>query len=166
MNETVKAVDPLPRVWDPNDRIGDMLKGRRGLVVGIANEHSIAFGCAAKLRAFGAEVAVTYLNDKAEGYVRPLAEQIDAKLVLPLDVEAPGQLEAVFDRIRAAPGSARARDRRVGGGTRPGDARFLLVLPSHGGTRGAADVAGRGPGDDELLRRRQGGRELQHHGTR
>jgi enoyl-[acyl-carrier protein] reductase I len=76
-----------------------MLQGKRGLVVGIANEHSIAFGCAAKLRAFGAELAVTYLNEKAERFVRPLAEQIDASLVLPLDVEQPGQLEAVFARI-------------------------------------------------------------------
>jgi len=92
--------DPLPRVWDPDDRIGDMLKGRRGLVVGIANEHSIAFGCAAKLRAFGAEIAVTYLNDKAERFVRPLADQIGADLCLRLDVERPGELEAVFEAMR------------------------------------------------------------------
>ena len=42
------------------------LQGRKGLVVGIANEHSIAYGCAAKLRGFGAEVALTYLNEKAK----------------------------------------------------------------------------------------------------
>ena len=78
-------VDRLPKVWDPESRIGDMLRGKRGLVVGIANEHSIAFGCAAKLRGFGAELAVTYLNEKAERFVRPLAEEIDARLVLPLD---------------------------------------------------------------------------------
>jgi enoyl-[acyl-carrier protein] reductase I len=78
-----------------------MLRGRRGLVVGIANEHSIAYGCAVKLRAFGAELAVTYLNERSERYVRPLAEQLQASLILPLDVEQPGQLEAVFDRIRA-----------------------------------------------------------------
>jgi len=52
-------------------RIGDMLRGKCGLVVGVANENSIAFGCAAKLRAFGAALAVTYLNEKAERYVRP-----------------------------------------------------------------------------------------------
>jgi enoyl-[acyl-carrier protein] reductase I len=103
-NET-KPIDPLPKVWDPESRIGDMLKGKRGLVVGIANEHSIAFGCAAKLRAFGAELAVTYLNEKAEKYVQPLAEQLRASLLMPLDVEQPGQLEAVFDRIRAEWGS-------------------------------------------------------------
>ena len=93
-------VDPLSKVWDPESRIGDMLRGKRGLVVGIANEHSIAFGCAAKLRGFGAELAVTYLNEKAERFVRPLAEEIDARLVLPLDVEKEGELDAVFDRIR------------------------------------------------------------------
>jgi enoyl-[acyl-carrier protein] reductase I len=93
-------IDPLPKVWDPESRVGEMLKGYRGLVVGIANEHSIAFGCAAKLRAFGAELAVTWLNDKAEKYVRPLGEQIAADIMMPMDVEQPGQLEAVFDAIR------------------------------------------------------------------
>jgi enoyl-[acyl-carrier protein] reductase I len=100
MDDTVQAIDPLPKVWDPESRIGDMLKGKRGLVVGVANENSIAFGCAAKLRGFGAELAITYLNDKSERFVRPLAEQLQAELILPLDVEQPGQLEAVFDRIR------------------------------------------------------------------
>ena len=75
MPDTATPVDPLPTVWDPNSRVGDMLRGRRGLVVGIANEHSIAYGCAVKLRAFGAELAVTYLNERSERYVRPLAAQ-------------------------------------------------------------------------------------------
>jgi len=79
-----------------------MLKGKKGLVVGIANAESIAFGCAAKLRAFGADIAVTFLNEKAEKYVRPLAEQLGADLILPLDVEQPGQLADVFDHIRNA----------------------------------------------------------------
>jgi enoyl-[acyl-carrier protein] reductase I len=99
MHDAVAKIDPLPKVWDPETRIGDMLRGKRGLVVGVANEHSIAFGCAAKLRAFGADLAVTYLNEKAECFVRPLAEQIDASLILPLDVEKAGDLERVFDRI-------------------------------------------------------------------
>jgi enoyl-[acyl-carrier protein] reductase I len=94
------SVDPLPKVWDEDSRVGDMLKGMRGLVVGVASQESIAFGCAAKLRAFGAEIALTYLNDKAKKYVEPLAEQIDASMLLPLDVTQPGQLEAVFDAIR------------------------------------------------------------------
>jgi enoyl-[acyl-carrier protein] reductase I len=92
--------DPLPRVWNPDDRIGDMLKGRKGLIVGIANEHSIAYGCAAKLRAFGADIAVTYLNEKAEPHVRPLAEGLDADLVMRLDVSREGELESVFETIR------------------------------------------------------------------
>jgi enoyl-[acyl-carrier protein] reductase I len=94
-----RPADPLPRVWDPEARIGEMLAGKRGLVVGIANADSIAYGCAAKLRAFGAELAVTWLNEKAERFVRPLAEQLGASLMMPLDVEQPGQLEAVFARI-------------------------------------------------------------------
>ena len=91
--------DPLPRVWDPDSRVGDMLKGKRGLVVGIANADSIAYGCAVKLRAFGADLAITWLNAKAEPHVRPLAEQLGASIAMPLDVEEPGQLEAVFARI-------------------------------------------------------------------
>jgi enoyl-[acyl-carrier protein] reductase I len=95
-----KSVDPLPKVWDENTRVGDMLKGKRGLVVGVANADSIAFGCAAKLRAFGAEIALTYLNDKAKKYVEPLARQIDSSILMPLDVSQPGQMQAVFERIR------------------------------------------------------------------
>lgn len=75
------------------------LSGKRGLVVGIANEHSIAAGCARMFRAIGAEIAVTYLNDKAEPYVRAVAETLPASLVMPCDVTVPGQLEAVFARI-------------------------------------------------------------------
>jgi len=96
-----KPVDPLPKVWDENSRVGDMLRGKRGLVVGVANGESIAFGCAAKLRAFGAEIALTYLNDKARPHVAPLAQQIDSSILAPLDVTQPGQMQALFDRIRA-----------------------------------------------------------------
>jgi len=99
------SIDPLPKVWDENTRIGDMLKGKRGLVVGVANGDSIAFGCAAKLRAFGADIALTYLNDKAKPHVEPLAQQIDAALLLPLDVTQPGQMKAVFDTIEQTWGS-------------------------------------------------------------
>lgn len=99
------SLDPLPKVWDENTRIGDMLKGRRGLVVGVANGDSIAFGCAAKLRAFGAEIALTYLNDKAKTYVEPLAQQLDASLLMPLDVMQTGQMAAVFEQIRSTWGS-------------------------------------------------------------
>ena len=76
------------------------LAGRKALVVGIANEYSIAYGCARAFRSLGAELAVTYLNDKARPHVAPLAEGLDAPLCLPLNVEQPGQLEAVFDAVR------------------------------------------------------------------
>ena len=75
------------------------LAGKRGLVVGIANEMSIAAGCAEAFRAAGAELAVTYLNEKAKPFVRPVAEKLGAALLAPLDVRIPGQMEAVFDRI-------------------------------------------------------------------
>jgi enoyl-[acyl-carrier protein] reductase I len=73
--------------------------GRKALVVGIANEHSIAYGCAAAFRELGADVAITYLNEKARAYVDPLAKALECPIYLPLDVSTPGQLEAVFDRI-------------------------------------------------------------------
>jgi len=76
-----------------------LLEGKRGLIVGIANENSIAWGCAKAFRAFGAEVAVTYLNDKARKYVDPLAQELEAPIVMPLDARVPGQMEAVFERI-------------------------------------------------------------------
>ena len=76
------------------------LKGKRGLVTGIANDQSIAWGCAKAFRALGAELAVTYLNDRAKPHVEPLAAQLDARLMLPLDLRVEGQLEAVFDAMR------------------------------------------------------------------
>lgn len=75
------------------------LAGKRGLVVGIANDHSIAAGCARSFRDAGAELAITYLNEKADPYVRPVAEALDAPIIVPCDVREPGQLEAVFEVI-------------------------------------------------------------------
>ncbi len=76
-----------------------LLEGKKGLIVGIANENSIAWGCAKAFRALGAEVAVTYVNDKAKKYVEPLARALEAPIVMPLDVNKPGQMDAVFERI-------------------------------------------------------------------
>jgi enoyl-[acyl-carrier protein] reductase I len=76
-----------------------LLEGKKGLIIGIANESSIAWGCAKAFRAFGAELAVTYLNDKAKKFVEPLARELEASIMLPLDVRTPGQMEAVFERI-------------------------------------------------------------------
>src|SRR3979411_1544912 len=75
------------------------LKGRKGLIVRIANDQSIAWGCAKAFRAFGAELAVTYLNDKAKKYVEPLARELEGPIMLLRDVNTPGQMEAVFERI-------------------------------------------------------------------
>ena len=97
--------DPLPKIWDENTRIGDMLKGRRGLIVGVANEHSIAFGCAAKLRGFGAQVALTYQNEKAKPFVEPLAQRIQADALLSLDVTQEGSVASMFEALRARWGS-------------------------------------------------------------
>jgi enoyl-[acyl-carrier protein] reductase I len=77
-----------------------VLAGRKGLVIGIANAQSIAWGCAKAFHDAGADLAITYLNEKAEPHVRPLAEQVSASLVHPLDVRNDAQSEALFDAIR------------------------------------------------------------------
>ncbi len=77
-----------------------LLKGRKALVTGIANDQSIAWGCAKAFRLFGADLAITYLNEKAKPYVEPLARSLDASMLLPLDLRVDGQLEAVFERMR------------------------------------------------------------------
>ena len=84
-----------------------LLKGKKALVTGIANDQSIAWGCAKAFHAFGAEVAVTYLNDKSKPYVEPLAKEIEAPIFMPLDVQREGQLEAVFEKHREEMGQAR-----------------------------------------------------------
>lgn len=90
--ETKRSFPPLPNVK------AKLLEGKKGLIVGIANHHSIAWGVARAFRALGAELAVTYLNAKAMKYVEPLAQELEA-LLMPLDVNVPGQMEAVFERI-------------------------------------------------------------------
>ena len=81
------------------ERASRVLAGRKALVVGIANDSSIAYGCANAFHELGAHLAVTYLNDKARPHVEPLAREVEASIFLPLDVSVPGQLEAVFERI-------------------------------------------------------------------
>lgn len=78
----------------------NVLAGKKALVVGIANDSSIAYGCASAFYELGAELAITYLNDKARPHVEPLAKALEAALILPLDVSVPGQLDAVFDRVK------------------------------------------------------------------
>ena len=76
-----------------------LLQGKRGLIVGIANERSIAWGCAKAFRALGAELAITYVNEKTREYVEPLARTVDSAIVMPLDVSDDAQMDAVFERI-------------------------------------------------------------------
>src|SRR5512146_567985 len=82
------------------EHIRPVLQGQRVLVVGIANDQSIAYGCAKAFRTAGAELAVTWLNEKARPHVEPLAREVGATITAPLDVSVPGQLEAVFELIR------------------------------------------------------------------
>ncbi len=83
----------------------NMLKGKRGLVVGIANKDSIAAGCARAFSQAGAALAVTYLDDRSKAYVEPVAKDVNAELLLPLDVQYDDQLDEVFARIASTWGS-------------------------------------------------------------
>jgi enoyl-[acyl-carrier protein] reductase I len=75
------------------------LAGKKALVVGVANEHSIAWGCARAFHELGADIALTYLNEKARAWVEPLAKQVEAPILMPLDVSETGHMEALFGRI-------------------------------------------------------------------
>src|SRR3984885_13732043 len=81
--------------------IRPVLAGQKALVIGVANDQSIAYGCAKAFRTVGAEVAITWLNERARPFVEPLARELEAPITGALDVSVPGQLEALFDRIRA-----------------------------------------------------------------
>jgi len=77
-----------------------VLEGQKALVIGIANKDSIAYGCAKAFRSVGADLAVSWLNEKARGFVEPLARELEASITGEVDVSNPGQLEAIFDQIR------------------------------------------------------------------
>ncbi len=81
------------------DRNSMSLAGRKGLITGIANDQSIAWGCAKAFRFLGADLAVTYLSEKAKPHVEPLARELEAEILAPLDLREEGQLEAVFEEI-------------------------------------------------------------------
>jgi len=74
---------------------------KKGLITGIANDQSIAYGCARAFKRFGAALAITYLNDKAKPHVEPLARELEAQIFMPLDVRVEGSMEAVFREIAA-----------------------------------------------------------------
>ena len=84
-------------MFDPNAR---SLKGKKGLVIGIANDQSIAYGCARAFKFIGADdLAITYLNDKAKPHVQPLAEEVEASIFMPMNAQVEGEMEAVFEEI-------------------------------------------------------------------
>ena len=83
----------------PSEIPSPPLKGKKALVVGLANNQSIAYGCAKAFHELGAELAITYINEKTKVYVEPLAMELEAPIFQPLDVAQPGQLEAVFEAI-------------------------------------------------------------------
>lgn len=82
-----------------NERHRPILEGKKALVSGIANEHSIAYGCAKAFRELGAELAITYTGEKTRTYVEPLARELGAPVFMPLDVTRPEDIQAVFGEI-------------------------------------------------------------------
>jgi enoyl-[acyl-carrier protein] reductase I len=85
----------------PADRLPPVLAGRRALVVGVANDRSIAWGCAQAMRRAGAELAMTYLNERARPHVEPLAKAVDARVFVPLEVRDAAQVDALFEAVAA-----------------------------------------------------------------
>lgn len=77
------------------------MSGLKGLIVGVANEHSIAWGCANVLHEAGAELALTYQNEKAKSYVHPLAARISSPIFMPFDVTNDAQSEHLFQTIKS-----------------------------------------------------------------
>ena len=95
--------DPLKDtlVMPPELTPSSILKGQRALIVGVANDRSIAWGCAQQMHRSGAEIAMTYLNDRARPYVEPLAAAVEASLFLPLEVRDTAQVDALFEAVAA-----------------------------------------------------------------
>jgi len=158
----------------------NLLKGKKALVTGIANDQSIAWGCAKAFHAFGAEIAITYLNEKAKPHVEPLAKEVGAPIFMPLDLQHEGQLEVVFEKNCEDVGKARSlpalhcvcsqgrlagpRRRLFEGWISPRNGDFVLVVYQDGQTCGAAYDVRRHVIHDDLLRLANGRGALQHDG--
>jgi enoyl-[acyl-carrier protein] reductase I len=84
-----------------DEQLRPVLAGKKALIFGIANEDSIAYGCAKAFRLLGADLAVSWLNVKARPFVEPLAQELEASITGAVDVEVPRQLEAMFDQVRS-----------------------------------------------------------------
>jgi NAD(P)-dependent dehydrogenase (short-subunit alcohol dehydrogenase family) len=161
---------------------GPILEGKKALIVGIANESSIAYGCAKAFRDLKADLAITYLNDNARRFVEPLAQELEAPIFLPLDVAVPGQLEHVFDAIASKWGrldilvhsiAFAPKDDLQGGllqllgeRLRHRDGCVVPFVRAHGEARCAVDARRRHDVRDVVSRREQGRPHLQRHGTR
>ena len=157
------------------------LKGKKALVVGIANDQSIAYGCAKAFHELGADLAVTYLNEKSRTFVEPLASGLKAPIFMPLDVAAAGRARSgvredrkemgqarhpgALDRVRAEGRPAGRLARLLGRGIQGRDGYFLSLVRAHGEACRAADEGRRHDVRDELLRRAKGRAQLQRDGT-
>ncbi len=84
-----------------DEHLRPVLAGKKALIFGIANEDSIAYGCAKAFRLLGADLAVSWLNEKARRFVEPLAQELEVSITGSVDVEVPRQLEAMFDQVRS-----------------------------------------------------------------
>ena len=116
------------------------LVGKKALVVGIANEDSIAFGCAKAFRSQGADLAITFQNEKAEPFVRPIAEKLETDIILPLDVREDGQFGVLFDSIRRAWGRVDICLHSIAFCPKP-DLQSRVVDCSRGGFATAMDIS-------------------------
>ncbi len=149
-----------------------VLTGSKALIIGVANESSIAYGCAKAMREVGADLALTYLNEKAKRFVDPLAEELGTDIYMPLDVAKPGELEAVFEQVKAKWGKldilvhsiAFAPKEDLQGqlldcsaeGLQGRHGRVVPLVRAHGEPRRAAHDGRRHDVRDELSRRQQG----------
>jgi enoyl-[acyl-carrier protein] reductase I len=150
-----------------------ILKGQKALIVGVANDRSIAWGCAEAMHRAGAEIAMTYLNDKARPHVEPLASAVEASLLVPLEVREPAQVDALFEAIASKWGrldivvhsiAFAPRQALEGRVTDCRDGRVVLVAAGLGAPRRETDDIRRHDLRDELPRGQRGHRELRDHG--
>ena len=159
---------------------GTLMQGKRGLIMGVANNRSIAWGIAKAAAAQGAALAFTYQGDALKKRVEPLAAEVGSKLVLPCDVTDTASVDAVFAElgrqwgkldflVHAIAFSDKAElDGRYVDTTREelhaDDADLLLLVHGAGPARGEADERRRLAADADLLRRREGHAALQRDG--
>ena len=109
-----------------------VLSGMKALLVGIANEHSIAYGCATAFRELGADLAITYAREKTRAYVEPFAQRLQAPIFMPLDVAVAGQTEAVFERIARDWGRLDLLVHAISGGPKDDLRKGLLECSAEG----------------------------------